>query len=319
VVNPRRPLKVGLHVPHQTIIMDGVTPRWADTLAFAQRAEQAGFDSLWLVDHLLSPRGAPVWRGGPPTSPDAEQRGCWECGSYLAALAVSVPRVELGTVVMCAGYRNPALIAKIAETVDEISGGRVILGVGAGDAEFEHRAFGYPYDHRVSRFEEAITIITGLLRGKVTTFEGQYHRIQDAALRPRGPRPQGLPIMIGALGTGPRMLRLVAQYADMWNGWLVHSRSYADAVPPLRDLVDQACETAGRDPATLQRSVAIRVSPLRQPAPTGEAIIGEPEAIADALRAHAAAGINHVQVWLTPLSLAGVEAFAPVLDLLDKG
>src|SRR5262245_7636333 len=129
--------------------MGKVVPRWADIAAMARRAEEVGFDSLWLVDHLLSRRGAPIWRGGPPTPIDGEQRGCWECGSLLAALAVAVPRVEIGTLVLCTGYRNPALLARLAETVDEISGGRLILGIGAGDAAWEHEAFGFPTERRV--------------------------------------------------------------------------------------------------------------------------------------------------------------------------
>lgn len=315
----KRPLKVGLHIPHQTWGMGGQTPRWSDMLGMSQLAEHVGFDSLWLVDHFLSPRGAPVWRGGPPTPVDGEQRGFWECGSLLAALAASVPRVELGTLVMCTNYRNPGLLSNMVNTIDEISDGRVILGLGAGDASFEHKAFGFPYEQRVGRFEEALTIITDLLNDKESNFNGVHYQTQDAVLRPRGPRPQGMPIMIGALGTGPRMMRIVAQYADMWNGWLVHSRSWADAVAPLREKVDAACEAYGRDPATLDRSVAIRVAVLDQPEPTGQAIRGTSEQIADALRDHAAAGINHVQILLTPETPAGIEALAPALELLDKG
>lgn len=298
--------------------MGGGTPRWEAIMAMAQRAAAVGFDSLWLVDHLLSPPGAPLWRGGPPTAPD-EQRGTWECWSLLSALAVAVPQVELGTLVLNTTIRNPALLAKMAETVDEISGGRVILGIGAGDAEYEHHAFGYPFDRRVDRFAEAATIVGDLLRRGRSDVQGAYYQTRDCVLLPRGPRRDGPPILIGSLANGPRMLRLVVEHADIWNGWLVHSRSSADAVPPLRDAIDAACLAAGRDPATLARSVAIRVALLGQPAPTGEAIQGSPEAIADALRAHAAAGIAHVQVWLTPDTVAGVEAFAPVLALLDRG
>ncbi len=315
----KRPLKVGLLIPSQTWGMDGETPHWPDILRMAQLAEQVGFDSLWLVDHLLARRGASQWRGGPPTPIDGEQRGCWECASLLAALAATVPRVELGTLVMCAGYRNPALLAKIAHTVDDISQGRLILGLGAGDAEFEHGAFGFPYDHRVSRFEESLQIIRGLLDDTQSTFSGQYHRIQDAVLRPPGPRPHGPPIMIGALAQGPRMLRLVAEYADMWNGWLAHSNSWPEAVAPLREAVDAACEAHGRDPATLARSVALRIAVFDRVEPTGRAIRGTPESIAAALRAHAEQGVDHVQVLMTPETLPGVEAMAPVLELLDRG
>ncbi len=315
----KRPLKVGLHIPHQTFLMDKIVPRWTDILTMARRAEEVGFDSLWLVDHLLAPKGAPIWRGGPPTPVEGEQRGCWECGSLLAALAAAVPRVELGTLVLCNGYRHPPLVAKIADAVEEISGGRLILGLGAGDAAWEHHAFGYPYDRRVGRFEEALQIIRPLLRGATVDFTGMYYQVEECASLPRGPRPGGPPLMIGALGHGQRMLRLVAQYADIWNGWLVHDRSSAEAVVPLRAAVDAACETHGRDPATLARSVAIRVAVLGRQGPTGEAITGTSEAIAAALRAFAVAGIAHVQVFLTPDTVEGVEAFAPVLDLLDCG
>ena len=315
----KRPLKVGLLIPTQTWGIDGDTPHWPDILQMAHLAEQVGFDSVWLVDHLLAPRGASQWRGGPPTPVDGEQRGCWECGALLAALAASVPRLELGTLVMCTGYRSPGMIAKIAHTVDDISGGRLILGLGAGDAEFEHHAFGYPYDHRVSRFEEAIQIIRGLLDGTLSTFNGQYHQVQDAALRPPGPRPHGLPIMIGALTSGPRMQRLIVQYADMWNGWLAHSNSWPEAVPPLRAMVDAACEKHGRDPATLARSVAIRIAVFGRTEPTGRAIRGTAEQIAATLRGHAEQGIDQVQVLMTPETLDGVEAMAPVFEILEQG
>lgn len=314
-----RPLKVGLHIPHQTLLMGGITPHWHDIEHMARRAEEVGFDSIWLVDHLLSPPGASIWRGGPPPPPDSEQRGCWECLSVLAALAATIPRVELGTLVLCTGYRNPALLARMAETIDDISGGRVILGLGAGDAEWEHFAFGFPYDHRVSRFAEALSIIQPLLRGESVDREGTYYRVQDCRSLPRGPRPDGPPVLIGSLGNGARMLRLIAQQADAWNGWLVHGSSWADAVPPLREVLDAACLEQGRDPATLVRTVAIRVAIAGHAAPTGDAITGSPAAIAEALRAHAREGIEHVQVWLTPDTVAGVEAFAPVLERLDHG
>src|SRR5262249_31356485 len=247
-----------------------------------------------------------------------EQRGTWECWSLLSALAVAVPGVELGTLVLNMTLRNPALLAKMAETVDEISGGRVLLGVGAGDARYEHHTFGYPLDHRVSRSTEAVTVIEDLLRHGASDFQGAHYQVHGCTLLPRGPRRHGPPILIGSLANGPRMLRLVVAHADIWNGWLVHSRSSAAAVPPFRDAIDAACLAHGRDPATLARSVAIRVALLGQPAPTGEAIQGSPETIADALRAHAAVGIAHVQVCLTPDTIAGVEAFAPVLALLDR-
>jgi alkanesulfonate monooxygenase SsuD/methylene tetrahydromethanopterin reductase-like flavin-dependent oxidoreductase (luciferase family) len=195
-----RPLKVGFHLPHVEDWMGGRTARWTDVLAIAKRAEEVGFDSLWVADHLLYefPQGESA-------------HGLWEAWTLLAAVAASTERIELGPVVACTGFRNPALLAKMADTLDEISGGRLILGLGAGYHDFEHRTFGYPSDHLVGRFEEALQIIHGLLRTGSADFEGQWYQMKGCELRPRGPRPEGPPIMIGAIANRPRMLRLVAQ------------------------------------------------------------------------------------------------------------
>src|SRR5918995_2574630 len=155
----------------------GTTAGWSNLLDLARRAEDLGFDSLWVPDHFLL-----------GSDNDSEPIGGWECWSLLAALAATTTHVELGSLVGCTGYRNPALLAKIASTVDEISGGRLVLGLGAGWAESEFRAFGVPFDHRVSRFEEAIQIIAGLLRDGRVDFEGAYYQARDCELRPPGPR-----------------------------------------------------------------------------------------------------------------------------------
>ena len=319
-----RPLKVGLILPVQDDGMAGATPRWADLRAMAERAEQVGFDSLWLADHLLFKRGEIQIDIDAPGADEIDLErerviGAWEVWSLLGALAAVTKRVALGPLVACAGYRNPALLAKMADTLDELSGGRLILGLGAGDSGFEHRAFGYPYDHKVGRFEEALTIIRALLREGSCDFAGTYYQARECELRPRGPRPHGPPLLLGALAAGRRMLRLTAQYADLWNGWLVFGRNYADVVPPLRQAVDEACRRHGRDPATLGRTASVRVAMLGELPPFGEPIQGGPEEVAAALRAFAGEGVSHVQVWLTPNTLGAVEAFAPVLELLDRG
>ena len=279
----------------------------------ARRAEEIGFDSLWIADHLLF-----RFEG-------IEPRGGWECLSLLAALAAATERVELGTLVVCTGFRNPALLAKIADTIEEISGGRIILGLGAGYHEPEYRAFGFPYDHRVGRFEEAVQIISGLLKEGRVDFRGQFYEARDCELRPRGPRPGGPPIMIGTKGA--RMLRLTAKYADLWNGWVAFDRSSADEVPPLRELVDDACSEVGRDPATLGRTMTVLVDfvgtpdlPVRliRPDSRPEPIVGTPTEIARALHAFAAEGIAHIQVALQPNNLAGIERFAPVIEELKS-
>ncbi len=311
----RRPLKVGIFLPFNERQMAGATARWVDLLAMARRAEEAGFDSVWVADHLL-------FRFGPRTL------GVWECWSMLAALAAATTRIELGPLVSCTSFRNPALLAKMADTVDEISGGRLVLGLGAGWNEDEFRAFGYPYDHRVGRFEEALTIIATLLREGRIDFDGTYYQARECELRPRGPRPQGPPILIGAMAHAERMLRLTATHADQWNAWLAFGRSRPDEIPPLRDKVDAACRAAGRDPAALARTVTVTVDLIDQPdsrptfAQRGVAqvpLTGSPDALAEQLTAFAREGISHVQVALHPNSLAGIEAFAPVLDVLDRG
>jgi probable F420-dependent oxidoreductase len=302
------PLKVGIFLPFVEYMMDGRTPRWTDILAMAQEAENLGFDSLWLGEHLIFHFPEPH-----PWSGHAEG-GPWECWSLLAALAAATKRIEIGPLVGCTSFHNPALLAKMADTIDEISGGRFILGLGAGWNEDEYRAFGFPFDHRASRFEEAITIIHALLHEGRVDFAGAYYQARECELRPRGPRPNGPPILIGT--TGPRMLRLAARYADLWNVdlWGYHQ---PDEIGPLRTMVDEACAAVGRDPATLGRTVALNINPTgRTDIPETEAIRGSAEELVGILRAFAQEGISHIQVCLLPNSLASLEAFAPTLELL---
>ncbi|MDP8909228.1 MAG: LLM class flavin-dependent oxidoreductase [Chloroflexota bacterium] len=307
-----RPLKVGLFLPIGEAMMGGATAGWADLLLLARQAEAVGFDSLWVADHVLM--RFPGWGVG----------GAWEPWSLLAAFAATTDRVELGPLVSCTNYRNPALLAKMADTVDEISGGRLILGLGAGWHKPEFDAFGFPYDHRVSRFEEAIHIIATLLRERRLDFAGRFYTARDCELRPQGPRRHGPPLLVGT--AGPRMLRLTARHADLWNA---EFRNDPEAIPPLMAAVDTACAAEGRDPATLGRTASVTVDLPGHSRPGDNWVAdaragsrpatGPPEALAAWLRAYAAQGINHVQVWLDPNTVAGVEAFAPVLELLDRG
>jgi alkanesulfonate monooxygenase SsuD/methylene tetrahydromethanopterin reductase-like flavin-dependent oxidoreductase (luciferase family) len=301
----RRP-KVGIFLPlAERQFGDKGTARWSDLLAMSRRAEEVGFDSIWLQDHLFI------------QLPGHQEMGIWECFSLLSALAADTARVELGTLVACTAFRNPALLAKMADTIDEISGGRLILGLGAGYQEREFHAFGYPFDHRVSRFEEALTIIHGLLRDGRIDFEGRYFSARECELRPRGPRQQGPPLMIGS--TGERMLGLTARYAEQWNVWLAFGRNHPDMIPPLRAKVDSACRAAGRDPATLVRTASLLVdlpSAIARSRVRPERIHGSAEEMAAQLRAFAGEGISHIQLWLNPNSVEGIEEFAPVLELL---
>ncbi|HEU0114557.1 MAG TPA: LLM class flavin-dependent oxidoreductase, partial [Thermomicrobiales bacterium] len=297
-----RPLKVGLHLPHWEGGLGGVTPRGSDLLALARLAEAVGFDSLWVADHAWIVENDFYEATGRSTPPEAADvpAGLWEGWTLLSAVAAATSRIELGPLVACTGFRNPALLAKMADTLDEISEGRLILGLGAGDSLFEHRAMGYPADRLVSRFEEAVTIIRRLLREGAANFAGTYYRLDGFELRPRGPRPDGPPIMIGALANRPRMLRLTAQHAEIWNGWVAYERSHADVVPRLRERVDAACRQHGRDPATLQRSLAIQIAEPGQQVLESDPLTGTPAELAAALGMLAAEGISHVQIFLGP-------------------
>jgi alkanesulfonate monooxygenase SsuD/methylene tetrahydromethanopterin reductase-like flavin-dependent oxidoreductase (luciferase family) len=292
--------KVGVLLPEGEGSMDTETPRWSDILAMAQAAEDVGFDSIWLTDHLVFEDGG-------------DRRGSWESWTLLSALAGTTTSVELGTFVSCVSFRNPALFAKMADTVDEVTGGRLILGLGAGWNEPEYRAFGFPFDNRVSRFEEAITIIAGLLKDGHIDFKGQYHEARDCELRPRGPRPGGPPLMIGTVR--PRMLRIGARHAHTWNALSIRPKG----VPPLMEKVDEACRDVGRDPATMGRTIETRVRftelPMRAE-PEADLLSGSPEDVAETLRKFGRLGVDHIQVRVRPNTVQSIEAFGSILEAI---
>jgi alkanesulfonate monooxygenase SsuD/methylene tetrahydromethanopterin reductase-like flavin-dependent oxidoreductase (luciferase family) len=243
--------------------------------------------------------------------------------TLVAALGETTKRLQIGLLVTCTAFRNPALLAKIADTCDEISGGRLILGMGAGWCQREFDAFGYPFDHRVGRFAEAVDITSNLLRQGRYTYEGAYYQVQDCELRPRGPRPEGPPILVGSSSKGERMMRLAARYADNWN------RDFdavnPDEVPYSREdllrsqaKIDAACAEVGRDPATLARTCGVWVDLPSGPDRGWDALSGTPEEMAAGLRTYAETGYSGVQIWLNQNDTAGIEAFAPVLEILDR-
>jgi len=297
-----RPLKVGLHLPE----IEREAP-WREIAAMARLAEDVGFDSIWMPDHLLM-----RYPGEPAQAP-------WECWSILSAIAAITSRVEMGPLVLCTAFRNPALIAKMAATVDEISNGRFILGLGAGWHEPEYAAFGYPFDHRVGRFKEAFTIIRTLLREGRIDFEGRYFTLRDCEIRPPGPRPGGIPLMIGSKGA--QILRATVADVDYWNGWHLWNQNSPAGSAALAAEIDAACREVGRDPATLLRTTAALVRFEDGAGAVDQAhppITGGPDEIAQRFREFAAAGIAHVQVILDPNTTGGIEQFAPVLESLDR-
>ena len=286
------------------------TVGWAELREMGRTAEAVGFDTLWVADHLIYRRSKDI------ALPEGESRGTWEAWTLLSALAVATERVTLGPFVACTSFRNPALLAKMADTLDEVSGGRLILGLGAGWHEPEYDAFGYPFDHRAGRFEEALGIILPLLRTGRVDFAGQYYQARDCELRPRGPRPGGPPIWIGA--RRPRMLGLVAKYADAYHTDMLLDVGGTEAAEELFRVLDDACRAIGRDPATIRRTsgsaIAVEGADQVVGGPPAVCLRGSTEEIADKLARFAAIGIEHYTFWLYPLSLQGIERLAPIVE-----
>jgi probable F420-dependent oxidoreductase len=306
---PGRPLGVGVQLPEVEREV-----RWPELRAIARTAEQAGFDSVWIGDHLL-------YRYA-----DGSTRAPWEAWTMLAGLAEATERVAIGPLVAATAFHQPFMLAKLAATVDEISGGRLVLGLGAGWNDVEFAALGAPFDHRISRFEEAFTIVRTLLAEGAIDFQGAYYTARDAELLPRPARPGGPPLMVGS--SGPRMLAATLPHVAAWNAWYADTENSPAGVPRLRAVVDEACAAVGRDPAEVELTVAVLV---RMPGGTGRVmgdtnprmdappLQGSPEAIAAGLRAYAAEGIGHVQLVVDPITEASVAALAPALEALDRG
>ena len=315
-------MKIGMCLPSETGAMGGGDPTAHDVLELAKLSEQVGFDSVWLVDHFLYDAGAELAAlgAGPPPELMGFLYGAWEALTFAAGLATATERMEIGTLVANTGYRNPALLARMAETIDGMSNGRFICGVGAGDFESEHVFYGFPWERRIGRFEEALQIIKPMLRGESVTFDGEFYQVKNASLLPKGPRANGPPIMIGLLKGGPRMKRLVTQYADIWNCWLASTDSHPEAYQAPLDAMLAACEKHGRDPATLELNATPRICPTskRPDAFDMKPICGSVNEIADQIRGFEAMGVTHLPVWLWPNSTEGVEAFAPVLEELKR-
>jgi len=279
--------------------------RWPEYLALARAAEAAGFDSIWLGDHLL-------YRGdGRP------ERGPWEAWTLLSALAAATERVRLGPLVACAGFHPPGLIAKMAATIGEVSGGRFVLGLGAGWNEQEFRTFGIPYDHRVSRFEESFAIVRGLLAGERVTLTGRYWQAEDAVLLPPpAHRPR---LMIGS--NGPRVLGIALPHVDAWNTWYDEFGNRADGFAALNERISAAARDAGRAPEAIERSACVLVvldraageRPVTAAAPPVE---GPPERIAAALRELAEAGADEAILVASPITERSIRSLGEVVAVL---
>jgi alkanesulfonate monooxygenase SsuD/methylene tetrahydromethanopterin reductase-like flavin-dependent oxidoreductase (luciferase family) len=230
------------------------------------------------------------------------------------ALAATTSRAKVGTWVLSALHRNPGIIAKTAETLDEISGGRFVFGLGAGhEWPGQARAFGLPEDRIFARFEEALQVIVPLIRTGHADFEGRFHSARDLPQQPVGPRPNAIPLLIG--GNGPKAQRHAALHADTWSGY-VEERAHVDELGPRLATLDAICEEIGRDPATIARGAGISVNPLEPSGWRASVVSGPPEEIADALRSFREAGFTQIDIMLGPGTLEALEAMAPVVEFI---
>jgi probable F420-dependent oxidoreductase len=296
-----RPLRVGLQLPE----VERHVP-WPEYVGMARAAEEVGFDSIFVGDHYL-------YRGdGRP------ERGPWEAWTLLAALGAATERVQLAPLVACTAFHSPVVLAKMAATVDEVSGGRLMLGLGAGWNEVEFRALGIPFDHRASRFEEAFGIIRRLVAGERVTFEGRFYRVEEAVLLPRPSRR--LPLMIGS--EGERMLRIALPYVDAWNSWSAWYGNTPEGFASLNAKITALAEGIGRDPREIARTacalvVLDRDAPDRRNTEGVVPLEGSPERIAQGLRDLSEAGADEAILVLSPITEASIRTAGEVLAALD--
>jgi alkanesulfonate monooxygenase SsuD/methylene tetrahydromethanopterin reductase-like flavin-dependent oxidoreductase (luciferase family) len=295
-------VRIGLALPIAEDDGGGTVIPYASIREMALTAEAAGLDSIWVYDHLL-------FRF------DGETSGLYEAWTMLTALAEATSRVHLGVLVLCTEFRNPALLAKMAGTLDAISDGRLILGIGSGWHDPEYVAFGYPTDHKVGRFEDSVTIIHSLIRSGRSDHRGRFHSVEDAVLVP--PARPDIPILIAA--KRPRMMDLTARYADAWN--LAWFGAPDDRLTVARADLEAACERVGRDPATLEITVGIEIRYDEFPSSSGEEgslaktpLSGETDAVVAGLRAHDAFGADHLVVVLDPTTPETIARFIESVD-----
>lgn len=291
-------MRVGVTVPlGYGDTEDGRAPTFAETLDFARRAEGLGLDLLWVYDHLIF------------RFPPEPEEGLNEGWTTLTALAALVPRVELGALVMCTSFRNAGLLAKMAATLDDLSGGRLVLGLGCGWHEPEYDAFGYPFDHLVGRFEEDLEVIARLLRGETVDFEGRWSRYTAAKLLP--PPARRTPTLVAS--KGERMLRLTAQWSDAWNtAWF---GGVDDVLRERLRSLEEACLAVDRDPSTIRRTVGIRLREPGAAVDSGKSTDADAAGLADVFDELASVGADDVLIWSLSKGPAALERIAEAREL----
>lgn len=301
-----RPLKIGVQLPE----VERRVP-WPELIAMTQAAEQVGFDSAWLGDHLIY------------DLPDGTPRGPWEVYTSVAALSAVTTRLQLGTLVSSLGFHDPAMIAKMSATIDAISGGRFVLGVGSGWNEREYGAYGLPFDRRVDRFEEAFGLVRRLLKGETVTHSGTYYTLDRCIIDPPPTRPGGPVLMLGS--NSPRMASIGLPHVDSWNVWWSifgnTPEGFAEVVADMR----ARTAAVGRDPDAVEATACVyvqvpggvgrtmgdpsmaRIQPLR----------GDPQGLAEQLAAFGTAGASHLMLVVDPITQDAIEWLGQVLDVLD--
>jgi probable F420-dependent oxidoreductase len=295
-----RPCKVGVQLPE----VERFVP-WPEYLDMARRAEEAGYDSIWVGDHLIY------------DLPDGTTRGPYEAWTTLAAIAAVTQRVEIGPFVASTSFHAPAMLAKQAATVDAISQGRIIVGLGAGWNRREYDAFGFPYDRRVSRFEEALAIIAPLLRTGRATFHGQFYDVDDCALDPGPVRDGGPPIMVGS--NAPRMLSIALPVVDSWNVWWSTYENSVSRFVEVKAEVDAAIPEGRHVDATAAVLVTLPGGKGRLMGESYDARVTAvtPDGLADHVRGLADAGATHLQLVLDPITAESIETIGSALADLD--
>jgi alkanesulfonate monooxygenase SsuD/methylene tetrahydromethanopterin reductase-like flavin-dependent oxidoreductase (luciferase family) len=302
-----RPLEIGLALPTIGLPMNRGRGRWSELQPIARGAEEVGFDTVWLPDELL-------WK----FPPDFQPMGTWECVAMTSAVAAVTGRVKVGTWVLSALHRNAGLSVKVVEAIDEISNGRFIFGLGAGHSGQQGKAFGYPSDNVISRYEEALQIIVPALREGTVTYSGEYHSAFEQDNTPRSSRGGGVPLMLA--GHGPRTIGLAVEYGDIWSGYATEGSTPEFFVDMLR-LVDQTCVDRGRDPTTLGKSIGVFVEPtsesLVETIGLGVPLRGSPAELAEAAHQFAEMGVTMLEVIPAPYSDEALDRLAEMIEILD--
>ena len=300
-------MKIGVQLPE----VEWEVP-FPELIKMAQEAEAVGFDSVWYGDHLIYDLAVGA-------------RGPWEAWTTLAAIAQATTTIELGPLVASTSFHAPTMLAKQAATVDAISQGRLIVGLGAGWSQREYDAFGFAYDKRVSRFEEAFTIIRTLLADGEIDYHGTFYDAEQCVLHPRSPRPGGPPLMVGSIGD--RMLDITLPHVDSWNMWWSQYGNTAAGFAHEKSRVDQLIQAAGRSINDVEATAAVHIRLADGKGRlmgdyVGDADIkpltGSPDELGSQLQEFESAGAAHIQLCVDPITRDSINWLGNVLSAFHR-